>query len=85
MQQGEPNSLYRVVILCSSVGRMAGAGGNKKARIKVKRFKPEWLDQTIEGSKASLWLKPDVFTPGGRSAPCVQPRATSRSMRAGRP
>lgn len=43
---------------------MAGAGGNKKARIKVKRFKPEWLDQTIEGSKASLWLKPDVSDSG---------------------
>ena len=43
---------------------MAGAGGNKKARIKVKRFKPEWLDQTIEGSKASLWLNPDVSDSG---------------------
>ena len=53
--------------------RIAGAGGNKKARIKVKRFKPEWLAQTIGGRKASLWLKPQVMDSGRGFAPCVRP------------
>jgi hypothetical protein len=29
---------------------------------KVKRFKPGWLDQTIGGQKASLWLPQSSYT-----------------------
>jgi hypothetical protein len=53
-------SCYFVAAASRMGGGNKGCNSQKVKRPKVKGFKLEWLDQTIEGSKTSLWLKPDV-------------------------
>ena len=46
--------------------RMTGGGkvkSRKRSATKVKSFKREWLEKSINGIKTDLWLKPDATNP----------------------
>jgi hypothetical protein len=59
----------------------------KRSKLKVKYFKREWMHQTIDGAKVTLWLQPDpknkgnflcTVCPGGVSRSCNEGWAAIR-------
>ena len=66
--------------------RPVGGGQMKKPRgkrsQKVKSFLKSWLEQSIEGTKTSLWLKPDPAN-SLRAVCTVCPAVTSFSINEG--
>ena len=52
--------------------------GRKKALPKVVSFRPAWLDENIEGTKVSMWLRPDPSDKGrGTCTLCPAPNSFS--------
>ena len=47
---------YKSKVIRASITSMAGG---KKRKVKVVRFLSSWLDNSIEGHKVSMWLRPD--------------------------
>ena len=62
--------------------KVAGGKVNKKRKSKVKTLKRAWMLKTINGTKVSLWLKPDPQNLA-RAICSVCPAVTSFSINEG--